>query len=127
MAGPDVLSGGPEGRLPTRRWVVAGIVLALVFGVPALVHTARGRTPAPAPTTALPPATQSIVISVATGSRWAYALVAHCGTGILHDCDYRVHRRELFQPGWRTTAVHATGRTTTGLDVTMRVTPDDHV
>ena len=72
-------------------------------------------------------ATQPIVVSVAAGSRWAYALVAHCGTRILHDCDYRVHRRDLIDPGWEPTPVHVTGRTTTGLDVTMRVTPDDHV
>jgi hypothetical protein len=102
-------------------------VLALVFGVPALVHTVRGREPAPAVVAADPPATQSIVVSTGVGTRWVYALVAHCGTRILHDCDYRVHRRDVVRAGWRPTPVHMTGRTTTGLDVTMRVTPDDHV
>jgi hypothetical protein len=131
MAGPDVLSGGPDGRPPSRRWLVFGVVLALVVGVPALVHTVRGRPPpAPAPpVVAAPtdPPTQSIVVSIAVGTRWAYALVARCETRILHDCDYRVHRRDLVEAGWRATPVHVTGRTTTGLDVTMRVTPDDHV
>jgi hypothetical protein len=129
MAGPDVLSSGLDGPPPSRRWLVAGIVLALVLGVPALVHTARGRDPAPA-TAPRPRATQadqSIVVSVAAGSHFAYALVAHCGTRILHDCDYRVHRRDLFAPGWEPTPVHVAGRTTTGLDVIMRVTPEDHV
>jgi hypothetical protein len=135
MAGPDVLSGGPDSPPPSRRWLVAGIVLALVLGVPALVHTARGRAPAPVgpvrPAAGQPTqstqSTQSVVISVAAGSHYAYALVAHCGTRILHDCDYRVHRRDLLQPGWDPTPLRVTGRTTTGLDVTMRVTPDDHV
>ena len=135
MAGPDVLSSGPDAPPPARRWLVAGVVLALVLGVPALVHAARGREPAPlaTPTPVGTPAgdpvptTQSIVVSVAAGARWAYALVAQCGTRILHDCDYRVHRRDLIDPGWEPTPVHVTGRTTTGLDVTMRVTPDDHV
>jgi hypothetical protein len=132
MAGPEVLSSGPDGPPPSRRWLVAGVVLALVLGVPALVHTVRGRDPdrLAVPTPVATPLTQiiqPIVISVAAGTRWAYALVAHCGTRILHDCDYRVHRRDLLQPGWQSTPVHVTGRTTTGLDVTMRVTSDDHV
>ncbi len=128
MAGPDVLDSGPDGPPPSRRWLVAGIVLALVLGVPALVHTARGREPAPVvPRPDATQTTQSIVVSVAAGSRWAYGLVAECGTRILHDCDYRVYRRDLIDPGWAPTPVHLTGRTTTGLDVTMRVTPDDHV
>jgi hypothetical protein len=129
MAGPDVLSSGPGGRLPSRRWLVAGVVLALVFGVPALLHTSRRAAPTPAPLVTGPttPPTQSIVVSLATGTRWAYALVARCETRIVHDCDYQVQRRDLFQPGWQATPVHVTGRTTTGLDVTLRVTPDDHV
>jgi hypothetical protein len=134
MAGPDVLSSGPDGPPPSRRWLVAGIVLALALGVPALVHTTRGGSPPQAaPTSAAPPAarpaqaTQSIVVSVAASARFAYALVAQCGTRILHDCDYRVFRRDLIDPGWSPTPVHHAGITTTGLDVTMRATPDDHV
>jgi hypothetical protein len=132
MAGPDVLSSGPDGPPPSRRWIVAAVVLALALGVPALLHSTSGRNPAPvaAPTTAAGQAgqaTQSIVVSVGAGDRWAYALVAECGTRILHDCDYRVHRRDLVDPGWQPTPVHFAAPTTTGLDVTMRVTPDDHV
>jgi len=132
MAGPDVLSSGPDGPPPSRRWLVAGVVLALALGVPALLHTTGGRSPPPPAAPATPAAqagqpTQSIVVSVGAGDRWAYALVAECGTRILHDCDYRVFRRDLVDPGWASTPVHFTGRTTTGLDVTMRVTPDDHV
>jgi hypothetical protein len=131
MAGPDVLSSCPDAPPPSRRWLVAGVVLVLALGVPALVHTVRGREPAPtaaaAPTGQAAQGTQSIVVSAAAGARWAYALVAECGTRILHDCDYRVFRRDLVDPGWVSTPVHFTGRTTTGLDVTMRITPDDHV
>jgi hypothetical protein len=129
MAGPDVLSSGPDGPPPSRRWLVAGVVLALALGVPALLHTVRGtsRATVAAPRPAATQTTQPVVISVAAGSTYAYALVAHCETRILHDCDYRVHRRDLSTPGWQPTPVHVTGRTTTGLDVTMRVTPDDHV
>ena len=132
MAGPDVLSSGPDGPPPSRRWLVAGVVLALALGVPALLHSTGGRSPPPPAAPATPAAqagqtTQSIVVSVGAGARWAYALVAECGTRILHDCDYRVFRRDLVDPGWASTPVHFTGRTTTGLDVTMRVTPDDHV
>jgi hypothetical protein len=132
MAGPDVLSSGPDGPPPSRRWLVAGVVLALALGVPALLHSTGGRQPPPlaAPATPAVPAaqpTRSIVISLASGLRRAYALVAECGTRILHDCDYRVFRRDLTNPGWQPTPVHFAGITTTGLDVTMRATPDDHV
>ena len=126
MATPEVLSSGTDGPPPSRRWLVAAVVLALVFGVPALVHTARGRDPAPlaAPSSTR---TMSSVVSAAIGTRWAYALVSRCDTRILHDCDYRVLRRDVGAAGWRELPMHVTGRTTTGLDVTMRVTRDDHV
>jgi hypothetical protein len=135
MAGPDVLSSGPDAPPPSRRWLIAGVVLALALGVPALLHSTGGsRSPSPAvPTAAASPAalpdqdTQPIVVSVTAGARYAYALVAACGNRILHDCDYRVYRRNLVVPGWAPTPVHFTGTTTTGLDVTMRATPDDHV
>ena len=133
MAGPDVLSSGPDTPPPSRRWLVAGIVLALALAVPALLDTVRGprppplAAPTPVATSVAPEVVQPIVISVAAGAHWAYALVAECGTRILHDCDYRVFRRDLITPGWTSTPVHYSGPTTTGLDVTMRVTPDDDV
>jgi hypothetical protein len=133
MAGPEVLSSGPDAPPRTRRWLVAGVVLALALGVPALLDTVGGREPpplvAPTPVATIPPAqpTQPIVVSVAAGAHRAYALVAECGTRILHDCDYRVYRRDLVDPGWAPTPVHYAGPTTTGLDVTMRVTPEDDV
>jgi hypothetical protein len=124
MAGPDVLSGGADTPPRSRRWLVTGVVLALVIGVPALVHSARNRTQ---DAVAAPTGHQSSVVSVAVGSRWAYALVSDCDTRILHECDYRVHRRDALDSGWQALSLHVTGRTTTGLDVTLRVTPDDHV
>jgi hypothetical protein len=128
MATPDVLSGGTDGPPPSRRWLVAAVVLALVLGVPALVHTTRGPTRTPAPlATPNAPRTVSSVVSAATGTRWAYALVSRCDTRILHDCDYRVLRRDVSTPGWHDLPMHVNGRTTTGLDVAMRVTADDHV
>ena len=133
MAGPDVLSSGPDTPPPGRRWLVVGVVLALALAIPALLDTVRGpgRPPLAAPTpvapSEAPQVIQPIVVSVAAGAHWAYALVAECGTRILHDCDYRVFRRDLVNPGWAPTPMHYAGPTTTGLDVTMRVTPDDDV
>jgi hypothetical protein len=124
MAGPDVLSGGADGPPRSRRWLVAAVVLALVIGVPALVHSVRDRAPGPAAAT-IP--TQSSVVSVAVGTRWAYALVSECDTRIVHECDYRVYRRDVLDSGWQALPLHVSGRTTTGLDVTLRVTPDDRV
>lgn len=67
------------------------------------------------------------MVSVAVGNRWVYALVSVCDGQIVHECDYRVHRRDFGDPGWRPLPMHVTGRTTVGLDVTLRVTAGDRV
>ena len=87
--------------------------------IPALLDTVRGpgppppAAPTPVATIEAPQVIQPIVVSVAAGSHWAYALVAECGTRILHDCDYRVFRRDLIDSGLGTDA-----------DALRR--PDDH-
>jgi hypothetical protein len=122
----EVLSGGNGDRpVRPRRWLVAGGVLALAAVV---AVQARRDDPGPAalpPIAAIPP--QTSVISVAVGGRWAYALVSVCDTRILHECDYRVHRRSVSAAGWQPLAMHVGGRTTTGLDFALRVTADDRV
>jgi hypothetical protein len=67
------------------------------------------------------------VVSVAVGARWAYALVATCGLEIVHECDYRLRRRDLGGASWQPTSMRITGRTTTSLGVTLHVTGDDRV
>jgi hypothetical protein len=121
----DVLTGGDD-RPPSRsrRGLVALVALALALGVPALVHSNRDR---PAPITVVAPPTRSTVVSVAVGTRWAYALVSTCDGRIVHECDYRLHRRSFSTPGWQALPMHVTGRTTTSLDISLRVTPDDRV
>jgi hypothetical protein len=127
----EVLSGGSDGPVRPRRWlVVAGLV-----AVAAVLAVRTGREdPAPPAPPASPPAPRAIaappqtsVVSVAVGARWLYALVSVCDSRIVHECDYRVHRRDIADPGWRPLRMHVTGRTTVGLDVTMRVTGNDRV
>lgn len=124
----EVLSGGGgDGPVRPRRWPVAVGVLALVAVVAVQAHR---HDPAPTvpvlPTiAAIPP--QTSVISVAVGRRWAYALVSVCDTRIVHECDYRVHRRAVAAAGWQPLAMHVGGHTTTGLDFVLRVTADDRV
>ena len=126
MAGPDVLSGGADAPPRSRRWLVTGVVLALVIGVPALVHSARHRTQdaVAAPTAGTSPA-------VVVGRR-GQPLGVRAGLRVRHPDPARVRLPGVppgrcWTPAGRRLSLHVTGRTTTGLDVTMRVTPDDHV
>lgn len=120
-----MLSGGDDRPGRSRRWPAVAAVLAFAAVV---VVQARRTDPLPAPPApiAAAPATTSVV-SVAVGARFTYALVSVCDTQIVHDCDYRVHRRDPEESGWRPLPMHVTGRTTTGLDVTLRVTGTDRV
>lgn len=119
--GPEVRPDGPR----SRRWLVLLAVLALVTGAAVLHRSTREPAAAPVPLVAAGPLTT--VVSVAVGRRWAYALVAVCDARIVHECDYRLRRRELPGSGWQPTPMHVTGRTTTSLDVRMRVGPPDRV
>lgn len=123
-----MLSGGGDGPVRSRRWlVVAG---ALAF---AAVVAVQGRRVDPVP--ARPPPAVPIadvpnltgVVSVAVGARWTYALVSVCDGRIVHECDYRVHRRSVTGPDWQALPMHVTGRTTVGLDATLRVTGEDRI
>lgn len=123
-----MLSGGGDGPVRPRRWlVVAG---ALAFAAVVAVQ-ARRVDPVPAPPPAPRPVAdapnQTGVVSVAVGARWTYALVSVCDGRIVHECDYRVHRRDLTEPGWQPLPMHVTGRTTIGLDVTLRITGTDRI
>jgi hypothetical protein len=123
----DVLSGGGGGPAHPGRWLAGLAVVALALGIPALL---RSGPDAPAPdraVTVVAPPTRSTVVSVAVGTLYAYALVSTCDGRIVHECDYRVHRRDFRGPGWRRLELHVAGRTTTSLDVTLLVTPDDRV
>jgi hypothetical protein len=121
----EVLSGGgSDGPVRPRRWLVVAGVLALVTVVALRARTDPAPAPAPRPIAA--PA-QTTVVSVAVGARWTYALVSVCDGRIVHECDYRVHRRDVTAPGWQPLPMHVTGRTTIGLDVTLRVTGNDRI
>lgn len=119
-----MLSGGDGGPARSRRWLVVAGVLVLA-AVVAVQHR-PAPTPTPPPTAVAAPA-QTTVVSVAVGARWTYALVSVCDGRIVHECDYRVHRRDLTTPGWQPLSMHVTGRTTIGLDVTLRVTGNDQI
>ncbi len=120
----EVLSGG-DGPVRSRRWLVFAGVLALAAVV---AVQARRADPAPPPTPRpIAAPAQPNVVSVAVGARWTYALVSVCDGRIVHECDYRVHRRDVTAPGWQPLPMHVTGRTTVGLDVTLRVTGNDRI
>ncbi|HEY6744210.1 MAG TPA: hypothetical protein VI357_00700 [Mycobacteriales bacterium] len=123
----EVLSGGGDGPVRPRRWpAVAG---ALAFAAVVVVQAHRVDpvpAPSPPPRPIAAPAVTSVV-SVAVGARWSYALVSVCDSQIVHECDYRVHRWEPAEPRWRPLPMHVSGRTTTGLDVTLRLTGTDRI
>ena len=121
--GPEVRPDGPR----SRRWLVALAVLAVVLGAALLHRSTREPAQARAPLRPVVAAPLTTVVSVAVGRRWAYALVSVCDARIVHECDYRLRRRELPGSGWQATSMHVTGRTTTSLDVRMRVVPPDRV
>ena len=118
----EVLSGGGDRPARPRRWpaVAAVLALAAVVAVQARRVDPLPAPPPPGPIAAAAP--QTSVVSIAVGARWTYALVSVCDAQVVHDCDYRVHRRDPAEPGWRPLPLHVSGRTTTGLDVTLRVT-----
>jgi hypothetical protein len=125
--GPDRRTGGP-GPVRPRRWLVATGVLVAAAAVALAARSGSGADPAPP----LPPALAATppkpsVVSVAVGTRWAYALVATCGVQIVHECDYRLHRRQIGGAGWQPTSMRITGRTTTSLGITLYVGGEDRV
>jgi hypothetical protein len=125
----EVLSGGGgDGPVRPRRWLVVAAVLA--FAAVVVLQARRidpvpVPPPPPGPVAAVP--AQTGVVSVAVGARWTYALVSVCDGRIVHECDDRVYRRDPAEPGWRPLPMHVTGRTTVGLDVTLRVTGKDRI
>ncbi|HST64183.1 MAG TPA: hypothetical protein VLM05_03250 [Mycobacteriales bacterium] len=122
----EVLSGGSDGPARPRRWLVVAAVLIVgaVLAVRAAGDDPAG-PPAVRPIVVAPP--RPSVVSVAVGARWTYALVSVCDSRIVHECDYRVYRRDITEPGWRPLSMHVTGRTTVGLAVTLRVSGNDRI
>jgi hypothetical protein len=121
---PDLDAVPSRGR---RGLVAAGAVALVLAG--GLVARAT-HDPPPPPPVATPD--RSTVVSVAIGTQWAYALVADCDTRIVHQCDYQVHRRELSgaplgTDAWSPLPIRISGRTTTGLAVTLSVVPGDRL
>jgi hypothetical protein len=122
----EVLSGGGDGPVRPRRWLVVAGVLTVAAVLAVLSRRDGPAAPPPAPRViAAPP--QTSVVSVAVGARWTYALVSVCDSRIVHECDYRVYRRDIADPRWRPLPMHVTGRTTVGLDATLRITGDDRI
>lgn len=105
------------------------MVLAAVAALLAARST-PDRPDALAPTTSSPaprPDAPPVVLSVAVGRRAAYALVATCGTQIVHECSYRVQRRDLGGDRWLPLPLLTQRRTTTGLAAQLHVTGEDTV
>jgi hypothetical protein len=130
----DVLSSGDPPRVPSRRRgvTIAGTVLLAAAAVLLAARSAPGRPDAaPLPT---PRPVEVVrgsgpgVVSVAVGTRWAYALVAECDPGAARACGYRLHRRPVDgSGGWAALPLVTETRTTVGVVPTLAVSGADVV
>jgi hypothetical protein len=128
----DVLSSGgpPRPARQRRRFSIAAA--AVVAGVAVLLaarsapgHPETAPTPTPVPISRTP---GPGVVSVAVGTRWAYALVAECDPATVRACGYRLHRRPVDgSAGWTALPLVTETRTTVGVVPTLAVSGDDVV
>jgi hypothetical protein len=129
----DVLDTGPPRRpVRPRRWVTTAgaLVLAGVAALLAARSTSDRATAPPAPTTSAPApraAEEEGVLSVAVGTRAAYAVSGRCESTASPVCGYRLHRRELPDGRWRPLPWSVEPRRGIGLAPFVTVTGDEVV